>query len=90
MFIGANKKKNRRYKEVVYYSNRKPYDLQMRRMDSHGGCIASSVDLLRFMVRVDGQSSKKDILKRHSLHGLCPFKKTFEKKYLLKDPLKDF
>jgi len=63
MFIGANKKKNRRYKEVVYYSNRKPYDLQMRRMDSHGGYIASSVDLLRFMVRVDGQSSKKDILK---------------------------
>ncbi|WP_420571576.1 serine hydrolase [Kordia sp.] len=67
MYIGANDKKDREYKEVVYYSDRKPYDLQMRRMDSHGGWIASSVDLLRFMVRVDGQSSKKDILKSSTI-----------------------
>lgn len=67
MYIGNNQKKNRRYKEVVYYSDRKPYDLQMRRMDSHGGWIASPVDLLKFMVRVDGQSSKKDILKSSTI-----------------------
>lgn len=67
MFIGNNKKKHARYKEVVYYSDRKPYDLQMTRMDSHGGWIASSVDLMKFMVRVDGQSSKKDILKSSTI-----------------------
>ncbi|MEM6684189.1 MAG: serine hydrolase [Bacteroidota bacterium] len=67
MYIGANKKKDRRYKEVVYYSDRKPYDLQMRRMDSHGGWIASAVDMMKFMVRVDGQSSKKDILKSSTI-----------------------
>ncbi|WP_298419396.1 serine hydrolase [uncultured Kordia sp.] len=64
MYIGANKKKDRKYKEVVYYANGgDAYNLQMSRMDSHGGWIASSVDLMRFMVRVDGQNSKKDILK---------------------------
>ncbi|MEM6720544.1 MAG: serine hydrolase [Bacteroidota bacterium] len=67
MFIGKDKKKDRRYKEVVYYSDRKPYDLQMRRMDSHGGWIASAVDMMKFMVRVDGQSSKKDILKKTTI-----------------------
>ncbi len=67
MFIGENKKKDARYKEVVYYSDRKPYDLQMTRMDSHGGWIASSVDLMKFIVRVDGQSSKKDILKSSTI-----------------------
>ncbi len=70
MVIGANDKKDREYKEVVYYSDRKPYDLQMRRMDSHGGWIASSVDLLKFMVRVDGQNSKKDILKSSTINTM--------------------
>lgn len=65
MHIGANEKKNKKYKEVAYYAGNGDgaYNLQMPRMDSHGGWIASSVDLMRFMVRVDGQSSKKDILK---------------------------
>ncbi|MFK7750234.1 MAG: serine hydrolase [Kordia sp.] len=67
MFIGNNKKKDAHYKEVVYYSDRKPYDLQMTRMDSHGGWIGSSVDLMKFMVRVDGQNSKKDILKKSTI-----------------------
>ncbi|MBC8754427.1 serine hydrolase [Kordia sp. YSTF-M3] len=68
IYIGANEKKKRKYKEVVYYANGgNAYSLQMRRMDSHGGLIASSVDLLRFMVRVDGQNSKKDILKSSTI-----------------------
>ena len=68
MYIGANKKENKRYKEVAYYAGEGTgaYELKMRRMDSHGGWIASSVDLLRFMVRVDGQNSKKDILKANT------------------------
>jgi CubicO group peptidase (beta-lactamase class C family) len=72
MYIGANKKKNRKYKEVVYYANGgNAYNLQMRRMDSHGGWIASSVDLMRFMVRVDGDSSKKDILKSGTINTMA-------------------
>lgn len=64
MRIGPSNKKNRVYKEVVYYNaNGNPYALKMQKMDAHGGWIASSVDLMRFMVRVDGQVSKKDIIK---------------------------
>lgn len=72
MYIGANEKKKRKYKEVVYYANGgNAYSLQMRRMDSHGGWIASSVDLMKFMVRVDGQSSKKDILKSSTVNTMA-------------------
>ena len=31
-------------------------------MDSHGGWIASSVDLMRFLVRFDGFNSKSDLI----------------------------
>ena len=32
-------------------------------MDSHGGWVASSVDLMKFLVRVNGQPHRKDILR---------------------------
>lgn len=62
MQIGSSDKNKRKYKEVVYYGSPDPYKLQMRKMDAHGGWIASSIDLMRFMVRVDGQPSKNDII----------------------------
>jgi CubicO group peptidase (beta-lactamase class C family) len=72
MYIGTNDKKKRKYKEVVYYANGgDAYSLQMRRMESHGGWIASSVDLMKFMVRVDGQNSKKDILKSSTINTMA-------------------
>ncbi|MFD0863404.1 serine hydrolase [Sungkyunkwania multivorans] len=66
MYIGSSSKKGRKYKEVAYYagSGNGAYNLKMLKMDAHGGWIASSVDLMRFIVRVDGQPSKKDILKK--------------------------
>jgi len=69
MYIGSSSKSKRRYKEVVYYGDNDtdPYWLQMGRMDSHGGWIASTVDLMRFAVRVDGDNTKKDILKSSSI-----------------------
>lgn len=67
MQIGPEKKSKKKYKEVVYYSGGNPYTLQMRRMDSHGGWIASAVDLMRFIVRVDGEGKKKDILKKSTV-----------------------
>ncbi|MDW3651983.1 MAG: serine hydrolase [Bacteroidia bacterium] len=67
MQIASNSKEKRAYKEVVYYdADGDPYSLRPRRMDSHGGWIASTVDLARFAVRVDGQAGKKDILSRSS------------------------
>ena len=67
MKIGSSTKEGRAFKEVVYYSTGNPYSLKMRRMDSHGGWIASTVDLMRFAVRVDGKTNKKDILSPRSI-----------------------
>ena len=33
-------------------------------MDSHGGWIASSVDLARFLVHFDGSTSKRDLISK--------------------------
>ena len=61
MVIGKNKLSQQRSREVRYYPD-SAYDLNVERFDSHGGWIASPIDLARFMVRVDGQSSKPDII----------------------------
>jgi CubicO group peptidase (beta-lactamase class C family) len=39
-----------------------PYALPVRRMDSHGGWIATPADLLRFLLRVDGFAPPPDLL----------------------------
>jgi hypothetical protein len=46
---------------VTYYGGG-AYNLLVRRMDAHGGWIATPIDLLRMMVRVDGFTAKADIL----------------------------
>jgi hypothetical protein len=46
---------------VAYYGG-SPYSLKVRRMDAHGGWIATPIDLLRFMARTDGFGAKSDIL----------------------------
>jgi CubicO group peptidase (beta-lactamase class C family) len=61
MEIGGAKLSERKPGEVVYYGG-SPYNLLPRRMDAHGGWIASTVDLLRFMARTDGFAAKTDIL----------------------------
>ena len=38
----------------------------MTRFDAHGGWIASPIDLLRVLVRVDGQGTKPDLLSSDS------------------------
>lgn len=64
MEIGGNKKADRKTNEVVYYGQNgdDPYCCNVERMDSHGGWIATPVDLVRFLVRVDKFSGKSDIL----------------------------
>ncbi len=39
-------------------------------MDSHGGWIASSVDLMKFLVRVNGMADRKDILRPSTLRTM--------------------
>ncbi|MFZ1427407.1 MAG: serine hydrolase domain-containing protein [Geminicoccaceae bacterium] len=47
-----------------------PYNMNVRRMDAHGGWTASAADLVRFLVRVDNFPQAKDILKAASLASM--------------------
>ena len=55
--------------EVKYYSQvpgEDPYDLNVARMDSHGGWIAAPIDLVRFAASLDG-SRGNPLLSRETL-----------------------
>jgi D-alanyl-D-alanine carboxypeptidase len=64
MNIAGNALVDRRADEAQYFgqNGEDPYGMNVARMDSHGGWLASSIDYLRFMVRVDGFQTKPDIL----------------------------
>jgi len=63
MHIGASVLKGRRANEVAYeHGTDFPYRMGVRRMDAHGGWIASATDLLRVVVRVDGFDTVPDLL----------------------------
>jgi N-acyl-D-amino-acid deacylase len=47
-----------------------PYDFSYAAMDSHGGWIASAVDLLRFITAVDGRPVPPDILSSNSIGSM--------------------
>ena len=70
MSIGGDTLEDRKPGEVVYYGPGDPYGLKPGRMDAHGGWIASSVDLVRLMVRVDGFNTKPDILSSSSVASM--------------------
>ena len=65
MTIAANSEAQRKPREVKYYPA-DAYNLNVTRFDSHGGWLASSVDLARFLVRVDGSPTKSDIISKQS------------------------
>ena len=64
-FVGSRTRAQRRRNEVVYYDKYDPYgkNMDVTRMDSHGGWISTPTDLVRFAQRVDGFKSPRDILK---------------------------
>lgn len=64
MEIGGNTLADRKSGEVLYngQAGENPYIYNVERMDSHGGWIATATDLARFMVQVDGFTTKPDIL----------------------------
>ncbi|HLJ57961.1 MAG TPA: serine hydrolase domain-containing protein [Chthonomonadaceae bacterium] len=72
MAIARNLRGERQVDEVVYYGQGEddPYAPNVTRMDSHGGWIASAVDLVRFAIRVDGFPQKPDILTEDSVRRM--------------------
>jgi CubicO group peptidase (beta-lactamase class C family) len=66
MRVGGNTLAERAPGEVVYYgqpgSGANPYDMNVTRMDSHGGWIATASDLVAFAMHVDGFKTTPNIL----------------------------
>jgi CubicO group peptidase (beta-lactamase class C family) len=73
MQIGGNTLTERKPQEVIYYSAQgddSPYGMNVRRMDSHGGWLATAADLVKFAVHVDGQAPARNILKPASIREM--------------------
>jgi CubicO group peptidase (beta-lactamase class C family) len=72
MKIAGNTLAERAPDEVVYYGQggEDPYGMNVRRMDSHGGWLASAADLVRFATRVDGMSPARDVLRPNSIREM--------------------
>lgn len=65
MELGNQTRANRKAREVAYYDvdGNDPYvDINPKRMDANGGWIATSIDLLQFLRRIDNESFPSDIL----------------------------
>jgi CubicO group peptidase (beta-lactamase class C family) len=69
MQIARNKVDDRANYEVVYYgqSTEDPYKLNITRMDSHGGWIASSTELVQFLNHVAGAPGIPALLKPETI-----------------------
>lgn len=64
MTIAGNTLAQRQPREVRYYGQGgNPYDMNVTRMDSHGGWIARPTDLVQFFMHVDGFAAPPNILK---------------------------
>jgi CubicO group peptidase (beta-lactamase class C family) len=74
MRIGGNTQADRAPLEALYYNQDEdgssPYGMNVRRMDSHGGWLATPTDLVRFLVRVDRFPTRPDILRSHTIETM--------------------
>jgi CubicO group peptidase (beta-lactamase class C family) len=72
MQIAANKESQRAPNEVVYYGqySEDPYKLNVTRMDSHGGWIASSTQLVQFLNHVAGAPGIPALLKPATIQAM--------------------
>jgi len=70
--IGGNTRAERAPGEVIYYGagRQDPYDMNVRRMDSHGGWLARARDLAMFASHVDGHSAGRNILEPASIREM--------------------
>jgi CubicO group peptidase (beta-lactamase class C family) len=69
MAIAGNTLQQRQPREVKYYGQGRenPYDMNVTRMDSHGGWIARPADLVQFFMHVDGFAAPPNILTPQTL-----------------------
>ncbi|RYD62492.1 MAG: class A beta-lactamase-related serine hydrolase [Verrucomicrobiaceae bacterium] len=69
MKIAGNTLAERARGEVVYYgrNGENPYDMNVRRMDAHGGWIARPEDLVKFLTHADSLAETPDLLKEETL-----------------------
>jgi CubicO group peptidase (beta-lactamase class C family) len=72
MRVAGNTLGERAWGEVVYYGakGQNPYDMNVRRMDSHGGWLATARDLAMFASHVDGHSASHNILTPESIREM--------------------
>ena len=77
MRIGGSTSAESAKYEVTYYANGlaallgvQPYAMNVARMDSHGGWIATAGDLVKFAMRVDGFPNPPDILRAETLKAM--------------------
>ena len=68
MTIAGNTLAQRQPREVRYYGQGgNPYGMNVTRMDSHGGWIATPADLVQFFMHVDGFPTPPNILKPQTI-----------------------
>jgi CubicO group peptidase (beta-lactamase class C family) len=77
MRIAGNTLKDRAPGEVTYFGQSlepghydDPYAINVTRMDSHGGWIATPADLVRFATHVDGFDVRRNILKPETIRRM--------------------
>jgi CubicO group peptidase (beta-lactamase class C family) len=72
MRIAGNTRAERGPGEVVYYGSGRenPYNMNVRRMDSHGGWLATARDLAMFASHVDGHAAGRNILNPASIREM--------------------
>jgi len=72
MQIGGNSLSEMLANEVVYYDqeNFGPYGMEVTRMDSHGGWVASATDLVKFLTYIDRKNNVSDIVNSSLLNSL--------------------
>ena len=72
MQIAGNTLADKKPNEVTYYGQggEDPYIYNIARMDAHGGWLATATDLARFLVHVDGFTTKPDIINSTSIAAM--------------------
>lgn len=72
MKIAGNTLAERAANEVVYVDLKAgaPYGMNVRRMDAHGGWLATPADLVRFLTHVDGFTTTPDLLHETTIQSM--------------------
>jgi CubicO group peptidase (beta-lactamase class C family) len=71
MQLAGNTLAERAQGEVCYYGrDENPYTMNVRRMDAHGGWLATPGDLVRFALRVGGSNTVPNLLRAETLKAM--------------------